>query len=183
MTYVRAETALPIPDPPFYQDTHKSYLLSTPAENDVRAITLDAAGRLWAATGDGVRCLDNGQWTTPKGGAGLGPTYAIYRDPQGNLWAGAWNGLYRVTVAGVTPTEVAGSPIEAINARRDASEGDETLFAAGPHGIWCGDTHGAWRKIAGRWQTVIRAILPTSDDRLWIGTASGLYLQSLSGPK
>ncbi len=180
---VRAEGVTPIPDTPFYQDVHEAHPLGTVAENDVRSIALDAEGRVWAATGDGVRYLANGLWMTPGGAEGMGPAYTVFRDPTGGLWVGAWNGLYRVTMDSLMPTEITGTPIEAMTARRDDRGAGVTLFAAGPHGIWRGGTGGGWHKIAGRWQTFVRAILPTSDDRLWIGTASGLYLQALNGPQ
>jgi hypothetical protein len=176
----RAQGVAPIPDTPFYQDYHEAYPLKTPAENDVRALAFDAGGRLWAATGAGVRYLESGQWKTPEGGAALGPAYALYRDARGQIWVGAWNGLYRAAPEKVSPAGIAGTPIGAIRGRRN--EAEETIFAAGPHGIWRSE-NGAWQKIKGAWQTAIRALLPTPDDRLWIGTASGLYLQELSGPQ
>jgi hypothetical protein len=175
----RATAQSPIPDTPFSQDYHEAYPLATPAENDVRAVAFDAAGNLFAATGAGVRCLDAGHWKAPEGGIDLGPTHTLYLDPEGALWVGAWNGLYRVTPERVTPAGIEGTPISAITSRKNP-DGTETLFAAGPDGIRRRD-HGAWTLLAGNWQSIIGAILPADGDRLWIGTASGLYLQDLSG--
>jgi hypothetical protein len=176
-----AQTAAPIPDTSFYQDYHEAYPLSSPEENNVRALTFDSAGRLWAATSAGVRYLENGHWQTPEGGAALGPTYALYRDANGTLWIGAWNGLYRAAETKVETTGLDGTLISAISGRRDANSTAGTVFAAGPHGIWRSD-NGGWKSLEGRWQTNIRAILPTPDNKLWIGTTSGLYLLDLTGP-
>jgi hypothetical protein len=169
----------PIPDIPFEQGYHEAFPLHTPAENDVRALCLEPGGRLWAATGDGIRYLEGGQWKVPPGGEKLGSTYAIHRDAQGIIWVGAWNGLYRATTASVAPAGLDGKLICAIQSRRDGAR--ETIFAAGPHGIFRQE-NGSRQPIKGSWQTAIRAILPTADNKLWIGTSSGLYLQELSGP-
>jgi hypothetical protein len=177
---LRAQEPAPLPDTPFFQDYHETYPLATPAENDVRALAFDTDGRLWAATGAGVRYLENDQWKTPSGGAALGPTYTLYHDWEGTLWAGTWNGLYRAATQAVTPAGIAGTPISAICARRFGSGTAQALFAAGPGGIWRRD-NGQWTRIEGRWNTAIRALLPAADNRLWIGTASGLYLQDLAG--
>lgn len=175
-----AQGTAPIKDTPFYQDYHEAYRLSTPAENDVRALVLDNQERLWAATGAGVRYLEGGQWKTPPGGDKLGPTHALYKDGQGTVWVGTWNGLYRATTEQISPTPVSGKPIGAICSWRGSSGTAETLFAAGPHGIWRTE-NGEWHLIPGRWQTNIRSIRPESENRLWIGTASGLYLQVFQG--
>jgi len=177
---VHAQGVAPIPDTPFFQDVHEAYPLSTPAENDVRALALDDQGRLWAATGDGVRYLESGRWNTPAGGKEIGPAYALYADMQRTIWIGAWNGLYRATKEAVRPVGIEGTPIEAIRALRSGG-GPETLFVAGPAGIWRKDGE-RWTPLPGRWNTAIRAILPTADSHLWIGSASGLYRLDLTGP-
>lgn len=170
----------PLPDTPFWQDYHEACPLASPAENDVRALAFDGAGRLWAATAAGVRYRAEGAWKTPEGGGSLGPTYALWRDGAGRLWVGAWNGLFEATPEKVVPAGLSGSPIGAVRSGRTA-EGAETLFAAGPHGIWR-RRGGDWQKVPGSWHKAIRSILPAPDGRLWIGTASGLYLQDLDRP-
>ena len=179
---LRAQSAAPIKDTPFYQDYHEAHPLLTPAENDVRALVFDRDDRLWAATADGVRYLEGGQWKVPSAGGKLGPTYALYLDGQGIVWVGAWNGLYQATTERVSPTEIHGMPIGAISSLRGANGATDVLFAGGPRGIWRHEKE-RWTSVHGAWQTVIRAILPTTDNHLWIGTASGLYLQDLAGSR
>lgn len=170
-----ALAAPPVADTPFAQEYHDAYPLATPAENDVRALVLDDRARLWAATAAGVRLLEGGVWRTPEGGAAPGLTYTVCRDAAGVIWAGAWNGLYRVEADRLVPAGLAGEPISAI-----ACGPNGALFAGGGTGIWRIERGGA-TKLRGTWQTSIRALLPTDDNRLWIGTASGLYLQDLVG--
>jgi hypothetical protein len=180
-----AQSAPSIPDTPFFQDYHEAYPLATPAENDVRALAFDKYGRLWAATGAGIRCLEEGKWMTPEGGE-IGPTHTLYRDENGWIWVGAWNGLY--IAGGERVSRLAGSPstpIGAIAARRIPNRSGiddvrETIFVAGPAGIWRLDG-GKWTPIKGYWQTAVSSLLPAASNSLWIGTASGLYRQELKG--
>lgn len=163
-----------IPDAPFQQEYHEAYPLPSAGANDVKALAFDGEERLWAATAEGVRYLDGGTWKTPKGGDAMGATYALYRDAKGTLWAGAWNGIYKATPLAATPSGLTGALINAI------SEG-ETLFAGGPHGIWR-LVNGEWKSVSGGWHKMVHAVHPASENRIWIGTGSGLYLQSLSSP-
>jgi hypothetical protein len=173
-----AQTHAIIEDTPFQQDYHEPHPLKTAGENDVRALRLDGVGRVWVATAEGVRFWEKGRWNTPEGGATIGNTYTLYRDTKGQVWAGAWSGLYRLTPKQVLPTELNGVPVGAIGGRKFAGESTETLFAASPQGIWRSD--GAkWKQLEGAWHRGIRAILPTPERTLWIGTASGLYVADL----
>jgi hypothetical protein len=168
-----AQTPAPILDTPFYQDYHEAYPLPTAEENDVRAITLDARERIWVATGAGVRYLDKGQWQMPEGGETVGPASALYRDRQGVLWVGAWNGLFKATPEGVTPSGLDLKPVGAVGGRQ--TDKGEVIIAAGPHGIAMRRGE-AWQPIKGAWHRNIRAVYPTADNRFWVGSASGLYL-------
>ncbi len=163
----------PIQDTPFWQEFHEAYPLATPEEKDVRALAFDAQGRLWAATGAGVRWLDGQAWRTPPGGAEVGSSYALHLDAAGTLWIGAWNGLYRATPERVTLGPIRDTPVSAIGSIRHA-DGAVVVFAAGPHGIWRSSSED-WYPLEDAWHRGIRAVLPTPDGRLWIGTTSGLY--------
>jgi hypothetical protein len=169
----RAQPTAPIPDTPFWQETHAAYPLGSAAENDVRALVFDRDGRLWAATAAGVRYLDGKTWQSPPGGAELGQTYALHCDARGTVWVGAWSGLYRATRSGVASDGVRNTAIGALGGNAT------TIVAAGPHGIWKATLGaGGWKPVAGSWQKAIRAVYPDGDT-LWIGTASGLYRTSL----
>lgn len=173
------QAKIAVPDAPFEQDVHESYPLATPAENDVRSIVVEPSGRVWAATGAGVRYLDGGVWKKPSGGDEIGPVYTIHRDASGVIWAGAWNGLYTVTQEAVGKPVISDTLISAIGEYDDSENGAVTLVAAGPHGIWHIDGRVA-KRIEARTQTSIRAVLPVRGDKIWVGTASGLFLLDLS---
>lgn len=177
--------AEPTRDVPFFQEYHEEFPLGSPAANDVRALTFDSRQRLWAATADGVRYLDAGVWRTPEGNGGVGPTHTVYRDGGGAIWIGAWNGLYTVSGDTIVPTKLMGSAIGAVRSYRSPGSGQETLYAAGPAGIWRTSLRGDGKFIVvpGTWQTYIRALQPADEAHLWIGTASGLYLQKVSNVK
>ena len=180
-----AQNSPPIKDTPFYQDYHEAHPLATPAENDVRALAFDAQERLWAATADGVRYLEAGQWKIPPGAEKLGPTYALCRDGKGVIWIGAWNGLYRATAGSGHARPRSTTCLSARSACCPPSSGQ----AGNPVR---GRAAGHLAQRGAKRQTVdtgfrahgrrgIRALLPAGNNRLWIGTASGLYLQELTG--
>ena len=171
-----AHAQSPIPDTPFSQEYHEAYPLPTAGANDVRAIAFDSAERLWVATMEGVRYLEGTTWKTPEGGAQIGTTYSLFLDTKGTLWAGTWNGIVKVTPQQVTPSGLQGSLICAI-------QGGDTLFAGGPHGIWQKGSGSDWQPVLGSWHKMVRALRATPNNQLWIGTGSGLYLQSLSSPQ
>ncbi len=171
----------PIEDTPYLQDYHEGYPLSTSAENDVRAITIDTTGKVWVVTKAGVRYLVNGQWKTPSGGSEIRSTNAIYCDSSGVVWIGTWKGLFKVTNDQMVSAGIENTPVSAICGIKMKGSNTETVFAAGPNGIWRskGDS---WERVKGKWQTNIRAIQPTLDGMLWIATASGLYRLNLTKP-
>jgi hypothetical protein len=173
------QSNIPLADTPFDQDVHESHPLATTAENDVRSIVVEPSGRVWAATGAGIRYLDSNTWKTPSGGAEVGPVYTLHRDASGVIWAGAWNGLYTVTLRAVSAPIISNTLISAIGEYDDPTTGAATLVAAGPHGIWHIDSAAA-KRIDAHTQTSIRAVLPVADNKIWVGTASGLYLLDLS---
>lgn len=163
-----------IPDAPFQQEYHEAYPMPTAGANDVKALAFDGAERLWAATAEGVRYLEGGAWKTPEGGTQIGTTYALTRDASGDLWAGTWNGIYKVTPKGVVSGGLKGALINAI-------DGGDPLFAGGPHGIWK-QVHGKWEAVGGSWHKMVHAVHVAPTNQMWVGTGSGLYLQSLTSP-
>lgn len=162
-------------DTPFWQDWHEAAPLTTPEQNDVRALAFDSQGRLWCATAAGVFYRDGSTWRGAVGGEALGPCHCLQRDGTGTLWIGNWQGLFKLDSDRVVPGGVSGSLICAL-----ALDKDGTLYAAGPRGIWRRRAGGGWQAIQGRWHQAVRAIAPLDTNHLWIATASGLYLQHTS---
>ncbi|MDX1934346.1 MAG: hypothetical protein SFU56_17220 [Capsulimonadales bacterium] len=168
----------PIRDTPFFQEYHEAFPLGSAAENDVRAIALDRQQRVWIATAAGVRYLEGKTWRTPSGSDATGPANALRLDRGGRLYVGAANGLFRATPDGITPTDLDLRPVGAISIR-ETPEG-ETVVAAGPDGIRLRRGSNGWRPVSGAWHRAIRAVALTADNALGIGSASGLYRQSLA---
>jgi hypothetical protein len=62
---------------------------------DVRAVRIDANGRLWAGTSDGIACLTGTLWNAMRTGtAKIEPmsVYSILPFPDGSLWFGLGSG-------------------------------------------------------------------------------------------
>ena len=170
-----------VSDITFMQDYHEEFPIGGDAANDVRALAFDNHGWLWAATGAGVRTLAPGEhsWVTPEGGGDVGSALSVCCDRSGTVWIGGWNGLYRSNDGKVAATSVTGSAIGAVHASPAPGASRDEVFAAGPAGIWRSTQSGSFEKLKGAWQTVIRAVLPADARNLWVGTASGLYLQRI----
>ncbi len=169
----------PFADTPFWQDYHESYPLQTPQENDVRAISVDMTGRVWIATGAGVRFLNHGKWDSAPGDTELGPTNSVCADGRGGAWIATWNALYHSTANYLKNVAEAGTPLASVRTLQGAN-GDVILATGGPEGIWR-RINGQWTKLSGSWNRAIRSVLPTPDGRVWIGTASGLYRRDSTG--
>jgi hypothetical protein len=168
----------PIPDTPFWQDFHEAAPLPTPDENDVRAVVLDRGGRLWAATRAGVRFREGCVWHAPEGAAVMGIAYSLCLDSGGRVWVGASDGVWLATPARVYRSPLPApqvTPIAAVTAR------GRRIYAAGPDGIWRTDDGAAWARVPGAWHRAVRTLLAPPDGRLWIGTASGLYIVDPEG--
>ena len=86
--------------------TGNTILVDGPLDNYVGEIALDARGRIWAVAGlvkderqQGIFVFDGDSWRNFKtfGGPSNSYTYsnsslALYEDPAGNMWVGAWGG-------------------------------------------------------------------------------------------
>jgi hypothetical protein len=173
---------IPIADTPYWQDWHEAAPLANEKQNDVRAVALDGRGRLWCATAAGAFWRDGSTWRTPSmgwnaQGETLGSCHCLLAEPNGTLWIGTWQGLYFIEKDSYVRSE----PIGLICALSQAKEG--TLYAAGPTGVWVRHPGDRWSRIKGSWHQAIRAIAPMDASHVWIGTASGLYLQNTSDGK
>ncbi len=163
-----AHAVEPIPDTPFVQEYHEPYPLPGGPQNDVRAVAVDASGRVWAATAAGLHRLDGKTWVA-QDGVTTGPLFELYAAPDGTLWVGAWDGVYRVS--GNTASKEAGPSTTAA-----ITEWNGALVALGPEGSWMRRGE-KWKPLKNDWARHIRdaAISPAGD--LWIGTGVGLYQQ------
>jgi hypothetical protein len=162
--------AAPAADVPFAQEVRGEVPALAGSAAHVRAIDVDASGRVWVATEGGVRFLAGDAWQEPAGAKIDGPTFDLEIDAKGDVWIGAWNGLY-VARAGDSPALEAVSgpegPISAVRA------GSARVLVGGPQGIWAQQGE-AWEKIDARCATSIRDLIEINGD-VWIATKLGLY--------
>ena len=109
----------------------------------VRDVAADAAGRLWAATGDGVQVLGLDAYR-PAGPACFRAPFArtVAADPQGRLWAGFYTeGVCRVDPATGAVRRYAHDPADPASLPREpvleiAVEADGTVWAATGAGMF-----------------------------------------------
>lgn len=163
--------------------THFDARHGLPDANTV-ALYRDATGRLWAATGSGVRVLEGDHFVS-RAPAIRVPTTAVLRDADGTLWIGtSTDGVYRVRGAEV--------------ARYDAANGlhssKVTQLAQARDGtIWVGTEDGAYRIRGARAERVVQddgrplplevlgmRAAPARDgvgaDEVWVVMHGGLYV-------
>lgn len=160
----------PIADTPFWQEYREFYAVpDNPGANDVRAIAVDGGGNVWTAAKGGIFRLDDGAWSAAMDDAAAGPAFAAETAPDGSVWFGAWNGVYRGAPDG-TFAKVAGceDPTGAIGIV------GEEIVAMGPEGLWRYGG-GTWTHTVGTWATTPRDIAAAGDGTLWMATAHGLY--------
>ena len=169
---VGAASVSPVADTPFIQE----YRTFHPVEgdgaaeaNDVRAIAVDGAGRVWTATKAGVYRFADGAWQAMLTGDDAGPAFAAEADAAGQVWLGVWNGLYRSTEDGaLAKIDGVDQAIGAIGFTSDC------VVAMGPFGLWH-NREGLWEHSKGAWADTPRAIVCDVDSTLWVPTGHGLY--------
>ncbi|MFB3787797.1 MAG: two-component regulator propeller domain-containing protein [bacterium] len=162
------------PDVPFVQEYHEAYPIQPGGPgDDVRAIAVDSTGRIWAATRGGVYGLIQKEWKLVDGFS-PGPAYALYCDDSGIVWAGAWDGLYRIENGRAVRVPEVTDAVSAVHGK------DGHIIALGPDGAWeCVDAR--WQGITRRWSGNIRDVLVEDRDTFWIATGMGLYRRDPTG--
>ncbi|MBN1807013.1 MAG: hypothetical protein JW837_17325 [Sedimentisphaerales bacterium] len=160
-----------LPDTPFIQEYHEAYpIVSQGPANDVRAITADRAGNVWAATKEGVYRLNKGRrkWKVVMQESDAGPAYDIVVDKTDTVWIGAWNGLYRSTPSGLKKMTGIDHPIQAL------CSADNRIIALGRGCIYyfTGDKFTS-KEVP--YSKNFRAMLQDKEGDLWIATGMGLY--------
>ncbi len=157
-------------DIPFQQEYHEAYPVGTStAANDVRGITTDAQGKIWIATGAGFFQKENNaaEWQFLETDS-AGPAYAIKVSPKGDLYLGAWNGLYVFSNNTLTKVPEVQGPISQLVIEQN------TVSAMGPNGLWIkkGNT---FKKSNANLPRSVRDLISDGNSGLWIASDVGLY--------
>lgn len=177
-----AESSAPAPaaDTPFSQETHKAYPISSDKNaNDVRSVAVDHHDNVWVATKAGAYVLKKGEtkWTPMMSQTEAGPTFNVTVAPNDVVWIGAWNGLYRATLTGLTKVQGIEKPVSAIGVAKDG------VIALGPDGMWRVGPNDQVKAEPLPCARGIRNVLVDPDGSLWISTGMGLYHHTASGNK
>ncbi len=163
------------PDMPFIQETHERFIFGDHKDaNDVRAVAVDGDGNVFAATKKGVFALPRATRTEPVKCGDTGIAFDVCSDREGHIWAGAWNGVYRVSLTGAEKVEGIDSPIAAVCPIADG------IAAVGPDGLW--QLHGENVDFDPLpCSRGIRAAAFDSKEGLWIATGMGLTRVTADG--
>lgn len=168
LTITTAALGQPAPDVPFWQDYHEPFPIQPGGPgDDVRAVGIDSAGEVWAATRAGVFHLSQGAWEQPAGGP-KGPAYDVFLARDNSLWFAVWDGVYAATYPAL---EKVGDIARAVTVLGENRTG---LVALGPDDAWQEES-GRWRPLEVRWSRNVRGTAFLPDRGWWIATGMGLY--------
>jgi len=162
------------------------HLVEDPAISDPRKrfsdLTMDTAGRLWAASDQGLFRMDGSGWRRIDPGLSAVNPYQIAADRRGNLWAaGAFTGIMRLRIAG-------DQIVESQHIIRPQLLSDQVVSLLVDHRgwLWVGQDAGlsvydghSWRSFTQDdgliWNDIdAYALNEDADGSLWIGTSGGL---------
>ena len=147
--------------------------------DSVSALALDAAGRLWVGTANGLARYDTTGWATWLTNSTPGPDSIrdIVEDGQQRLWISSSRGLYsldptRTTLARATVADaIADSLISILVAGRNGR-----VLAGTRKGLSVLD-QGHWTSPAGGWapgDSDVTSLMEDSRGRIWFGTYLGI---------
>lgn len=156
----------------------------------VTALTFNVRGDLWAGTdGNGVfrfrdsRRLDQFTFQNTAGGLRSNHIYSVFVDREGVVWFGTDRGVSRCDPQGLR-VEMISDNAESNFARSLFRSTDGTLWCGTNRGLFARDNEAtSWREISQLAGKTVHAIYEDSRGRILIGTASGLFIGSMSSNK
>jgi ligand-binding sensor domain-containing protein len=149
-------------------------------ENSIFRLMTASDGSLWIGTeGGGLVLLRDGEFRHFGPAEGLldGFVRSVLEDPQGNIWIGTDDGLFRLRAHGQGPAiRVDGStrfPAMTVHAIAQTREG--TIWVGGSRLVELRDGAATDHALVGEYsETTVKSILQTADGTIWVGTVSGL---------
>ena len=153
-----------VADTPFLQE----YRTEVPYPRDagaggVRAVAVSGDGAVWIASKAGVYRHQKGAWQRMK----TGSTYALVAR-GGDVWAGAWDGLYRISGGQSEKIAGVGAPVVALWADAQGVVAAGQTFMA----EWGGK---GWTSKPWKGARSVRSIAREASGGWWIATGMGGY--------
>ncbi|MCX6622582.1 MAG: hypothetical protein NTY38_16235, partial [Acidobacteria bacterium] len=167
-----AESFPGVADTPFAQEyrTEVAYPAGANARQ-VRALAVTPDGVVWLAAKAGVYCYSAGLWKQVHSGS----TYTLAAQ-GGGVWAGAWDGLYRIRDGQAERIGQIGGPVVALWA------GNGKVIAAGQERFW--ESNGQeWTSRPWTGARGVRAIARDARGGLWVATRMGGYYVAPDGAR
>jgi ligand-binding sensor domain-containing protein len=169
----------------FVQETTDNGL---PGDN-VRALTTDAEGRLWAATAGGLALRGSGYWlgfTTANSGLASNDLTSVTTDASGRIWAGtAANGISIYEPAAAAPWSqqrtANGLPSNAINDLITDPAGNVWAATAAGLARWDGSVWTAFTASHGLPSNNVLTVAADPTGVIWAGTDKGLAVYDAAG--
>ncbi|WP_344963380.1 ligand-binding sensor domain-containing diguanylate cyclase [Oceanisphaera sediminis] len=151
---------------------------------DQRVVSLlqDAEHSIWVGTNGGLMRLRDAPFSSYTEQDGLVGDYVrtVLAHSDGSLWVGTSNGLghIREQQIGTLPLTMPGGLAPSVLSLAEGNTG-ELWVGTYTHGLlrlMNGDMTARYEREQGLAANEVRAILPASDGRLWVGTSEGLSL-------
>lgn len=137
----------------------------------IRSICIDSTGNAWIATPQGIfmKPFTERRWKYVGGDALTAPAFRVITDSYGCVWAGTWNGLFKLTGPGkAEKIPTVEGPVSTIAATAG------TTYALGPKGFWIIGKDQVHR-VEANVPRSLRDALPDGKGGLWLASDVGLY--------
>lgn len=150
------------------------------SNNKVRALFQDIEGTIWIGTNVGLNNLRQGRFTVITSQKGLSDDFVrtVYQDKNETIWVGTGAGLNAIGKNGIKTYPVSkGLPGEEIISL--AGQEDGALIVGTGNNGFSVLRNGVFKNYTtndGLLSNTVRAILPESNGKVWIGTNRGLNL-------
>ncbi|NUQ81164.1 MAG: hypothetical protein HUU10_06100 [Bacteroidetes bacterium] len=149
------------------------------SSNRVRSLFQDREGTMWVGTNVGLNTLRRGRFTVLTSAKGLSDDYTrtVYEAPDGWVWIGTSSGLNAWNPAdNKIRQQFQGLPVTEVLSVASDEQGQLWVGTAGK-GLYKGRA-GVFSPVvysSDQNGSVIRALLPSSNGGMWIGSTRGLY--------
>lgn len=144
--------------------------------NALRCVEVDAQGRIWTGSNEGLNCVDGGRRTFFSVNEGLPDrvTTVLYKDRRGELWVGTYSGLAKIEDQTIISRPMSeGVPGDRIYA----------VFQDREDNLWVGSWDGLCRVTPARFKTYstqeglncnnVMSVCEDGAGTIWFGTWGG----------